>query len=269
MSRQEDRVEGESELLGQLAPGLARELHRPVQELADSLHFIDDAFGDVLELVEKYRRVLEVGAAPPKDDVLRQAEAYVDLEHLRRHVPQALERCVEGINEVVRTLRALSELNPPCSSEVRPADVNRGLESVVRAARSEYKYVADLDLDLGELPLLPCRSAQLNLAFLHLIVHAGRAIADRVGDSGDRGRIRVSTQRRGDRVVVSIEHDGRLLPTAIVEQQLVVAQDIVAGRHDGRLVIEHEEGHGTRLQVQLPLQGSSRSARPELAVVSV
>lgn len=56
-------------------------------------------------------------------------------------------------------------------------------------SRSEYKHVAEVDLDLGDLPPVACHVGELDQVFLNLIVNAAHAIADKVaGWTGTAGR---------------------------------------------------------------------------------
>ena len=47
-------------------------------------------------------------------------------------------------------------------------------------ARNEYRYVADLVTEFGQLPLVTCRPGDLNQVFLNVIVNAAHAIEDAV-----------------------------------------------------------------------------------------
>ena len=44
--------------------------------------------------------------------------------------------------------------------------------------RSEYKYVAEIVLELGELPPVPCNIGEINQVFLNLIINAAQAIEE-------------------------------------------------------------------------------------------
>ncbi len=69
-----------------------------------------------------------------------------------------------------------------------PADINRAITSTLTIARNEYKYVADVSTELGELPSVVCQVGDLNQAMLNMIVNAAHAIEARVAE-GERGEI--------------------------------------------------------------------------------
>ena len=57
-----------------------------------------------------------------------------------------------------------------------PADINHAIRSVLTVARNEYKYVADVETEFGDLPLVSCNIGELGQVFLNLIVNAAHAI---------------------------------------------------------------------------------------------
>ena len=56
------------------------------------------------------------------------------------------------------------------------ADLNKALLSTLTVARNELKYVADVETDFGDLPLVVCNVSDLNQVFLNLLVNAAHAI---------------------------------------------------------------------------------------------
>ena len=64
-------------------------------------------------------------------------------------------------------------------------------------ARNEYKYVADVELDLGR-SAVSCNVGDLNQVFLNLIVNAAHAIETRHRGEA-RGTIRIATRASGGR----------------------------------------------------------------------
>ncbi|NJC68102.1 hypothetical protein HC028_26890, partial [Planosporangium flavigriseum] len=87
------------------------------------------------------------------------------------------------------------------------ADLNEALTTTLTVARNEVKYVADVVLDLGELPEVLCRIGDLNQVFLNLLVNAADAMQDKA-ERGERGEIRISTRVEGPMAVVSIADNG-------------------------------------------------------------
>ncbi|GIX49666.1 MAG: hypothetical protein KatS3mg131_3877 [Candidatus Tectimicrobiota bacterium] len=256
------------EAIGQLAAGIAHEINTPTQYVGDNLRFLRDAFADLLTLLDAYQ---ESGCGERQQE-LEALAARLDLPYLRQEIPVALEQALDGVERVATIVRAMKDFSHPGVEEKTPIDLNKALESTVTVARNEWKYVAELVLDLDpDLPLVPCLPGELNQVFLNIVVNAAHAIADVVGDgSQGKGTIRVSTHRDGDWVEVRISDTGTGIPEAIRErifdpffttkevgkgtgQGLAIAHDVVVKKHGGHLTFETEVGKGTTFIVRLPV----------------
>ena len=110
-----------------------------------------------------------------------------------------MSQASEGIARVSHIVRAMKEFSHPGTASKVMTDLNRALDSTATVASNEWKYVAELRMDLDpDLPLVPCLPADLNQVFLNMIVNAAHAIGDVVGDgSNGKGVITVSTHRCG------------------------------------------------------------------------
>jgi len=145
--------------------------------------------------------------------------------------------------------------------------------------------VADLDLELGDIPPVVCLLADLNQVFLNLIINAAHAIGDKNKGTDQRGKIIVRTKVEADHVVVAISDTGRGIPTEIRErifepffttkevgrgsgQGLPISRSVVVDRHGGTLTFETEVGSGTTFFVRLPIGGKTVPAA-EQAVAPV
>jgi two-component system NtrC family sensor kinase len=261
--------------VGQLAAGIAHEINTPIQFVTDSLHFLNEAFGDLVRVVDRLQEVVGALVTPAASDevqsLLRGARELceeVDLGYLREAVPKALARTGEGTMRVTRIVQAVKEFGRPDRSEKIAADLNRCLLSTLTVCAGEYRYVADVETDFADLPLVFCHPGELNQVFLNLIVNAGHAIADVVAGSDRRGKIVVRTRSEGDCAVVSVEDTGTGIPADVQLRifdpffttkavgrgtglGLSIARTIVEN-HGGSLTFETQMGRGTRFSIRLP-----------------
>ncbi len=198
--QERDRIEIELRLaqkleaVGQLASGIAHEINTPIQFVSDSVYFLKDAFADLDRLLVRYRGVLmaHTGQTPPLEEI-QQAEEEADLAYLREEIPGAFERTLEGRERVARIVRAMKEFGHTDQRERSPADLNKAIETNLTVARNEYKYVAEVKTEFGQLPQVECLISDLNQIFLNLIVNAAHAIAEVVKANNDKGEIRIRT----------------------------------------------------------------------------
>ena len=248
------------ESIGRLAAGVAHEINTPIQYLNDSVYFIRDAMQDLLAHNAKLAAMLP---EPPEPDE--------DIEDLRKDLPPALDRVVEGLSRIAEIVRSMKEFSHVDQREMARVDLNRAINSTLIIARTEYKYIAELETEFADLPLVTCHGGQINQVVLNLVVNAAHAIADRnkAQGSSEKGRITVKTRIEDGFAVISIGDTGGGIPEAIRKrifepffttkevgrgtgQGLSIAHNVI-NAHGGKLDFVTEMGKGTTFNVHLPL----------------
>jgi PAS domain S-box-containing protein len=262
------------ESVGRLASGIAHEINTPIQFVGDNTRFLQDSFAGLQTLLSKYqelRDAVDSGAVSPELIAeVRDVEETSDCAYLLEEIPKALSQTLDGVTRVATIVRAMKEFAHPESKELAAADLNRALLSTLTVARNELKYVADVETEFGDLPLVICNIGDLNQVFLNLLVNAAHAIDESMKGSGQKGKIRVRTLSEGGTVLVTITDTGGGIPEAIrgrifdpffttkevgrgTGQGLAIARSVVVERHKGALTFESEMGKGTTFYIRLPI----------------
>jgi signal transduction histidine kinase len=247
------------ESVGRLAAGVAHEINTPVQFVSDSIHFLRDATTDLLAAADKLD-------GPTKEAA--------DFAYLREAVPGAIERSLLGLQRVATIVRSMRNFAHPDGASPTSVDLNAAIESTLAIAKSEYKYVADVELGRGDVPFVDCFGGDINQALLNIIVNAAHAIADRVAGTGTRGVIAIATVRDGDHVKITISDTGTGIPATIRDrifdpffttkavgkgtgQGLAIVRSIVVDKHGGSIDVASEVGKGTTFTLRLPIDATS------------
>jgi DNA-binding LacI/PurR family transcriptional regulator/signal transduction histidine kinase len=273
LEEQDTRQAQKLESVGRLASGIAHEINTPVQFVSHSMQFIDEAFREMAALIGRYRAHREALASDPKWQqealALAQAEDEADLAYLLENGPPAIERSLEGLARVTAIVRSMKEFAHPDQGRQEPADVNKAIENTLIIASNEYKYVADVKVELGTLPPVLCNLGELNQVVLNLLINAAHAIDDVVRGTSDKGLITVRTWQDGDDAVIAVGDTGGGIAENIRErifdpffttkevgrgtgQGLSIARAAIVGKHGGTLTFETELGRGTTFFVRLP-----------------
>ena len=268
--------------IGQLAAGVAHEINTPMQFIGDNLHFARTAIADLFTLVDLLRDTVggarQLAPIEARLPELAQAELDLDYDYTRQALPTTIERALTGVERVTTIVRAMKAFAHPDSDKLTPTDLKALIESTVMVATNEWKYVAEVDLQLDrELPPVPCIAGELNQVILNLIINASHAIADVVGQSGDKGKIAISTSCDSTHAIIRVSDSGTGIPESArskvfepffttkeigkgTGQGLAMAYNTIVKRHKGSIQFETDFGVGTTFVIRLPLQAELRNS---------
>lgn len=273
------RLAQKLESVGRLAAGVAHELNTPIQYVNDSCAFIRDGVVDLIAVVAAARECCPIGEGAPT--AFAEACEARDVEYLAANLEPAIQRAVDGLDRMAKIVRSMKEFSHPDQSNKLESDINRGLLATIEIARNEYKHVADVKTELGELPLVWCHIGELNQAFLNIIVNAAHAIGDVVAAGGERGSIAVRTWCDGDDVKIRITDTGGGIPETVREhifdpffttkevgkgtgQGLAIVRAVVVDKHGGAIDLATDVGKGTTFTLTVPV----RSVEAPVAVAA-
>ncbi|HET9622951.1 MAG TPA: ATP-binding protein [Kofleriaceae bacterium] len=265
------RLAQKLESIGRLASGVAHEINTPVQYVTDSLSFVRDALGDLQPLLAKYRELHAeaVRCAPALTAVAEVAALAdeVDVDYVLSQLTPALDRSLDGLARVKTIVRSMKQFAHP-DRDAADVDLNETVTTTLEIARHEYKYVADVETELGDVPQIRAYPGELGQVVLNLVVNAAHAIGGVVGESGQRGKIRVKTWAELDDVWFSVSDTGGGIPEAIrgaifdpffttkevgrgTGQGLAIVHGVVSKLH-GDVRFTTQVGEGTTFTVRLP-----------------
>ncbi len=265
------------ESIGQLAAGIAHEINTPIQYIGDNTRFLSDAFADLARAIRAYQRLAEAvrseKRSPAAIQAVNEISRKIDLAYLLEEIPTAIQQSLEGIEHVAGIVLAMKKFSYRGTEEKTCVDINEALKSTVTVARNEWKYVAEVQLDLDpDLPQVPCLPGELNQIFLNIVVNAAHAIEAVVGKgTGRKGTIGIRTRRRDRFVEIAISDTGCGIPPEIrsrifdpffttkevgkgTGQGLAISHNVVVEKHHGTLTFESEPGKGTTFYIRLPVE---------------
>ena len=257
------------ESIGQLADGIAQELHAPMQRLADDLEFLRGSFRSLDQLLGELSGLGDSSVPVPPAAIAGCMQS-ADVDFLRREIAHALEQSGEGAKRVAGIVGAMREISYS-GAQTTNVDLNRAIQSTIIVTASEWQAVAEIrtDFDAG-LPPVRCMPGDISLVLLNMLVQAAQAIAasNSTGIKG-KGVIAVSTKRINDCVEIRISNTGGgITPDQRQEMfnpqlspgpagqgpNLFVAHDIIVCKHGGTIALESEPGHGATFIIRLPIE---------------
>ncbi len=264
------------ESIGQLAAGIAHEINTPIQYIGDNITFIQESFQDLNRLIQELLGLFKAaGENRIEDGMLSNITSVVeetDFEFVNEELPVAIDQTLEGVSRIKEIIKAMKDFSHPGDDGHVLSNLNHCIKSTATISKSEWKYVADLILNLDpDLVDIQCNPGELNQVFLNLIVNASHAIAKRLGpQSPDKGKITITTRQKDDRVEIKLSDTGTGIPDDIRDkifdpffttkeigkgtgQGLAISRAIVVNRHKGTIDIHTEKDKGTTFTITLPV----------------
>lgn len=270
---QELRQAQKMEALGALASGVAHEINTPIQFVSDNIRFLQDSFEDLMTLIEGYQhQIASVQETLPQQmkDAIADLEEKADLDFLKGEIPESIDQSLEGMQRIGTIVSAIKEFSHPGVEDNAPIDVNKAIETTATVTKNQWKYVAELQLNLAEnLPPAFGNPGDFNQVVVNLLVNAVDAIAD--AKAGALGTISVSTLTKGDRLILLVEDDGCGIPPDVkakifdpffttkdvgkgTGQGLAITYNIIVNKMGGEIAVASLPGQGTTFTISLPVK---------------
>lgn len=260
------------ESVGQLAAGIAHEINTPTQFIGTNIDFLDDACQDIIGFMEAMQKIVEKAPDEIREKI-EEAMEEADWDYLAEEFPHAISQSKDGVKRVSSIVRAMKEFSHPGSKEKKLSDINRIIETTVTVARNEWKYVADVELDLEEaLPQVPLMADEMGQVVLNMLVNAAHAIGEKLGENSDttKGSIVIRTRKVDDQVELVISDTGMGIPeksqSRIFDpfyttkkvgkgtgQGLAISHDVITEKHGGSVSFTTALGKGTNFIIRLPV----------------
>lgn len=262
--------------IGQLSAGIAHEINNPLGFVLSNFETLKKYIDRFKETIMSYRDFsskisssMNTGSIDVQeliknvDDKKKLDFIMEDLNELFQDTEDGLER----VRKIVLALRTFSRQDKDGSFELY--DLNAGIETTLLIAKNEVKYNSEVEMELGEIPLIDANSGQINQVLLNLIVNASHAIRER--HHNEFGKIKIKTYEEGEYVYCCIEDNG----TGISEENLKnvfkpffttkpsgigtglglsISYDIIKNKHNGDIFIESKENEYTRISLKLPIK---------------
>jgi len=275
------------EAIGQLAAGIAHEVNTPTQYVSDNTSFAQRGVAGLITALQAAMVVVQAAKEGPVDaQLIAAADAAVTkakVPYLVKQLPRALEQSREGLGRIASIVQAMKEFSHPSGSEKKPVNLREAIETTIAVARNEWKYVAEVELDMdASLPLVPALRNEFNQVILNLLVNAAHAIGEvTAGGSQGKGKISIVGRMQGEQVEIRVSDTGAGIPEGVrarvfepffttkevgkgTGQGLAIAYSVIVDKHQGSIAFETEVNRGTTFVICLPVVDSAAALQTEV-----
>lgn len=242
--------------VGRLAAGIAHEINNPIGFIRSNLTTARSYLDSLTKIGDLLPSCQDIAA-------LKTAWQREDMDFIRQDMRDILAESISGTERIAAIVKDLKGFSRVDETEREEADLNVLIRQVCNVAAAELRGKAELQLDLGALPLLHCHPGELGQVFLSILLNAADAMSA-------RGSIRWRTAFQDNRIVIEVRDTGRGIAEADMPRifdpffttkevgkgmglGLSVSRNIVQA-HGGDLTLESRPDTGTRVTISLPVK---------------
>lgn len=249
--------------LGQLTAGVAHEINNPVNFVMANVKPLRNDISDILEVMKKYEETINSSSLSKEFTVVDKLKEDLEYSFLIEEIETLLKGIEEGgkrTADIVKGLRNFSRLD---ENEMKPANVNEGIESTLLMLQNDFKNRIEINKDYGNIPELFCYPGKLNQVFMNILSNAGQAIEN-------QGHIFIKTYNDENNIYISIKDTGRGMTEETKKKifdPFFTTKDVGKGTglglsisygivkdHNGEIKVNSEIGKGTEFLIALPLK---------------
>ncbi len=253
--------------IGQLAAGVAHEINNPMGFIMSNLITLKGYVENLGQFTSLLKTIIAKDCTEEEQQMVSEVSEKMDITFILQDLGALIAESSEGAERVKRIVADLKDFARTEEKDFKPVDLNHCVESTLNMLRNEIKYVADVELKLGELPQVICSSSQINQVIANLLVNAVHAI-------DKHGTIVVTTRLDGEQAILEISDTGRGMTEELRKRifepffttkevgkgtglGLTISYDIIK-KHGGKITVESDPGKGTVFTVRLPVTGPKK-----------
>ena len=243
--------------IGELAAGVAHEINNPLGFIISNTNSLEkylEMLKEIFVNIENKINTDEIQGFDKLDFII------TDLEDILKENDDGLSR----ISTITDSLKRFSRMG---DEDVKSAfDLNQAIKDTLNIAKSQYKYIADIELNFGDIPEVFCNGDSINQVLLNLIVNAAQAI-ETLG-SKEKGTILIETSVNNKEVTFSVTDSGAGVSDAVKNRifdpffttkevgkgtglGLSLCYDIIVQKHGGKIGVENSSQGGARFSFTL------------------
>jgi len=236
--------------VGQLAAGVAHEIHNPASS-------VDNCFQIINKRIEKIR-----------SNKATFDEAYPDLTKFVGLGKSSLNR----IQKITDSLLGFSRKNREGLNYV---DIHDGLNSTLTILEHQCKNEIQVHKEYGQLEEIEVDLQQMNQVFMNLFTNAIHAVKAKKEKGLDCGHIWIKTAGNDKDIIITVKDDGLGIPDDVQDKifdPFFTTKDIGKGtglglnisykiieNHQGSITVTSKENEGTTFTLKLPKRSNQAS----------
>ncbi|WP_176761382.1 PAS domain-containing sensor histidine kinase [Desulforhopalus singaporensis] len=267
--------------IGLLASGVAHELRNPINFIQMNFAILREYTEDLISLYDLQKKILkrfDDRQSLVLAEKIESEEKKINLKLMLSDMPSLFDETSKGFERVNHIVRAMRNFNRQNGEEnFEEIAVNSCIEDTLIIARNEYKYFAEIETNLGNIPPVMANREQINQVFLNLILNAVQAIGSKGKSSDINGYIYIETTTDGNFIYCTIRDNGPGIHEDALSHVfepffttkgskggtglgLSISYDIVVNKHQGDFTVDNHVAGGAIFKICLPINPAADSS---------
>ncbi|RZJ64886.1 MAG: HAMP domain-containing histidine kinase [Flavobacterium sp.] len=162
--------------LGQLTAGIAHEINNPINFVTSNIKPLQLDINDLKDIIVRYEELDLSKEIAPQLDEIDSFKKQIDLDFVNNEITSLLAGIQEGAKRTAEIIRSLRNFSRVDEGDMKPIDLNEGLDSTVILIRNNIPDNVTVIKDFGNLPKVECQAGKINQVFMNLIANAIQAL---------------------------------------------------------------------------------------------
>lgn len=255
--------------LGQLTAGIAHEINNPINFVSANIRPLNMDIQDVLDLLGKYESISP--EEPNLDGKLKEIDLFkkeIDLDYIKSEINTLMNGIEDGAKRTAEIVKGLKNFSHLDESDIKEADINKGIESTLVILRSTTPPNIEIEMNLGELPLVECYPGKLNQVFMNIFNNAIQAM-DKFKEV-EKHKLTINSYLKNENVYIECIDTGMGMTQEVKEkifEPFFTTKDVGEGTglgmsivfgiiesHGAKIEIDSEPGKGSKITLVLNLK---------------
>lgn len=252
--------------IGQLAAGVAHEINNPVGFIKSNFSSLKHYANELNEAISKFSNIIEGFESDGATQKIKEINEEHDIEFVTEDITNLLEESFDGISRIEEIVKSLKHFSRSDTNQWEEADINAGIESTLKVVAHELKYLAEIEKNYSDLPLVQCLPMQINQVVMNLLVNSAQAMDAKQKE----GKVTISTENDDSRINIKIQDNGKGMDAKVMSKifdPFFTTKDVGKGtglglslsysiiqKHKGNISVDSELGAGTTFTITLPVK---------------